>query len=89
MSATQVVMGVSDSLLLHNIIQATESDQNLSMLPDEFKDAAIEIMFQEALANKNNTELPNSEINMTNKRSRHDDTALSQTGMDCDGADAE
>ena len=70
-STMQTVMGISESLLLHNIIQATESDQNLNMLPDEFKDMAIELMFQEALAKKNNTEIPN-EINITNKRKRGD-----------------
>ena len=62
-------MSVGDSLLLHNIIQATESDQNLSMLPDDFKDAAIQIMFQEALDNKSHN-LNNTDI--SNKRSRLD-----------------
>lgn len=89
MSTMQAVMGVTDSILLHNIIQATEADENLSMLPDEFKDAAIEIMFQDALAKKNNTEVPTTEINITNKRSRCDLTDLSQTAMDCEGTDAE
>lgn len=90
MSTMQAVMGVSESILLHNIIQATEEDENLSMLPDQFKDAAIQIMFNEALALQTNEDIPSTtEINITNKRARCDLTDLSQTAMDCEGADAE
>tara|TARA_B100000497_G_scaffold116894_1_gene141699 strand:- start:181 stop:456 length:276 start_codon:yes stop_codon:yes gene_type:complete len=91
MSIVQTGMDVSQSLLLHNIIQATEQDQNLSQLPDEFKDAAIEIMFQEALDKQSNTNNTNAitEIHNTNKRSRCGLIDLPQTNMDCEGADAE
>tara|TARA_Y100000592_G_C5220613_1_gene199272 strand:+ start:38 stop:400 length:363 start_codon:yes stop_codon:yes gene_type:complete len=87
---TSSSMNVSESLLLHNIIQATEEDPNLSMLPTEFKDAAIEIMFQEALSKKENTTITTTtEIDLTNKRPRCDLIDHPQSDMDCEGADAE
>ena len=87
MSVTQTGMNVAQSLLLHNIIQATEQDDNLSQLPDEFKDVAIQIMFNNALQNNQCT----SDINVndiSNKRSRCD-LIDDNNDMDCHGADGE
>tara|TARA_B100001250_G_C19491886_1_gene653472 strand:- start:166 stop:423 length:258 start_codon:yes stop_codon:yes gene_type:complete len=48
MSQMEAGIGIDDSILLNSIIQATAEDQNLSQLPEEFKDEAIRIMFHEA-----------------------------------------
>ena len=40
-------LNFEDSLLLHAITTETEKDPNLSRLPDQFKQEAIRIMFEE------------------------------------------
>ncbi len=58
----------NDMMLLHEIIKATEDDENLSSLPDDFKKIAIETMFDEAKTRQCVEE--NNDDYETNKRLR-------------------
>jgi len=78
-NGADAIITVSDTVLLHSIIQATENDQNLSQLPDEFKDEAIKIMFDEAKEKQNQF---NNGIDVSNKRPRVDLDSIPET-MDC------
>lgn len=50
-----------DAQLLRNIQDAVAGDANLSMLPEEFKNEAIFIMYEEAIARRNGEDVPMEE----------------------------
>lgn len=41
-------LSLEDMILVNNLMQALEKDSNLSMLPDDFKQLALETMYEDA-----------------------------------------
>lgn len=58
-------LSFEDMVLVNHLMQALENDPNLSMLPDEFKQLALETMFDEAKFTQANRD---SNIAISNKR---------------------
>ncbi|HAW78201.1 MAG TPA: hypothetical protein DCW74_20990 [Alteromonas australica] len=58
---------MSDMVLIQNLMQYVEDDQNLSMLPDEFKRLAVQTMFEDAKRLEHEQE---QGIDTSNKRLR-------------------
>ena len=50
MSVSGITAQLDSFRILRDIENAVEVDENLSMLPDDFKNAAITIMYEEAMA---------------------------------------
>lgn len=70
-------LAMTDSILLQHIIYETNQDENLSQLPDEFKEAAIEIMFLEEQARRRALAgVEEEEVFISNKRSRSNDSSM-------------
>ncbi len=64
-------MSMKDAILVNNLLKHVEEDENLSMLPDQFKELAVQTMFNEAkLLEKNNV------VDTSNKRIRSNDDDL-------------
>ena len=64
-------MSMKDAILVNNLLKYVEEDENLSMLPDQFKELAVQTMFNEAkLLEKNNV------VDTSNKRMRSNDDDL-------------
>ncbi len=58
-------MSMKDAILVNNLLRHVEEDENLSMLPDEFKELAIQTMFEEAKFREKNID-----ADLSNKRMR-------------------
>lgn len=64
---------MQDMIILNNIMQEVERDQNLSMLPDDFKQLAIETMFDEYKARERQRA---EGVDISNKRMRRMNSTL-------------
>ena len=64
-------MSMKDAILVNNLLKYVEEDENLSMLPDQFKELAVQTMFNEAKLLEKNID-----VDTSNKRIRSNDDDL-------------